>query len=266
MPIRHNIILSFLLLPASAQEPQIDEKNQGAELAPSPTGEVQYLGDQILNEAREVLKLLTEISDRTTADAAAEPLRERLKSLDNQVRMLEKLPFSDEQDARTIHSDMTALKHLSQAVLEIIRRLQDVGAYGSQALMNVFEQYKFGKEPASVLRSDDIPHSQLCNQLADEIEDALYTLRKIQDEVSARDGANTAEDLLHKIERTHDLLTQLAAPRTDEQCEALESARARMRHICAEIRKVHDSLRLNQFFKEPRLDDILDRLIRATVL
>ena len=255
----------LMLLPLiSAQETQPEAKDETKASAPG-ADETEQLGARILNESREILKLLTSVTDRDSADKAAGPLREKLKALDTHLRELETLPFTDEQDARAIHGDMTELTHLSQAELEILHRLQGVGAYGSQALLDVFEQYKFGQDAAPALQADDLPHSQLSTQLADEIEDALYTLRKVQDESHARDAANTVEDMLGKIERTHNLLTQLAAPRTVEQREALEPARERLRHLSSEARKVHELLRQNQFFGEPKLSDVMERLIRATV-
>ncbi len=268
MPARRAIIPGILLLSplCGAQELQQESASEHpATPAAVRSEKLRELGEQMLADAREVLRLLGGITDRTTADRATEPLRTKLKELDNKLHQLRKLPLTDAQDTQTIHGDMTELTHLSQAVLDIITRLQDVGAYGSRRLLDVFEEYKFGKDHASVLRADDMPHSQLYNQLTDEIEDALYTLRKICDDASARDGANTVEDLLHHIEHTRNMLTQLAAPNSDEQREALEPARTRLRHVADELRNVHDSLRSHDYFNEPRLKSLLERLMRSAL-
>lgn len=261
------IISGFLLLLSfvSAQGEQTVPDSASKEPEP-PKSEAEQLGDQMIRESREIMKLLSGVTDRASADQAAVLLREKLKSLDAHLRRLETLPLTNEQDARSIHGDMTELTHLSQGGLDMLQRLREVGAYGSKALMDTFDQYKFGQSGAPALRADDLPHSQLCNQLADEIEDALYTLRKVQDEAGARDASITVEDLLEKIEHTHQLLTQLAAPRTQEQREALEPARTRLHRVTAEARKVHESLRQKQFFGDPKLGEVMNRLIRTTVL
>lgn len=261
------IISGFLLLLPLVSAQGVQTAPSGASKGPEPPkSEAKQLGEQMLSELREIMKLLSGVTDRASADEAAVPLREKLKSLDAHLRRLETLPLTNEQDARSIHGDMTELMHLSQAGLDMLQRLREVSAYGSEALMAIFDQYKFGLGAAPALRADDLPHSQLYNQLADEIEDALYTLRKVQDEAGAHDAAITVENLLDQIEHTHQMLTQLAPPRTQEQREALEPARTRLLHVTAEARKVHESFRQKQFFGDPQLSEVMNRLIRTTVL
>lgn len=269
MPARGSLIPGILLLLplCGGQEPQgaACGEAEAAESA-APSGErLRELGKQILAEAREVLRLLGEVTDRVTADSTIEPLRARLKAMDAALHQLKDVPYTDEQDALAIRGDMTELTHLSQAVLEVAIRLEEVGAYGSQGLLEVFEQYKLGKGDTPGLRAEDLPHSQLCNQLADEIEDALYTLRKIHGEAEARDTANTVEDLLVSIERTRNMLAQLAPPRTNEQREALEPSRERLRRTVEELRKVNATLQEQQYWGEPQLGLLLERLLRAAM-
>lgn len=227
--------------------------------------EVKKLGDQILQESREVLNLLNKIVDRETAEQTAQILDQKLKKLDCMLRELEKLPLTNERDTQTIHAGMAELTHISQSCLTVMQKLNEIGAYGSDALMEVFSHYRVGENQSSDPQADDMPHGQLCNALADAIEDALYTLRKVHDEASARDCSHTVEDMMPNIERTNKMLSQLDPLRTAEQRDALQPIRERLLHVSSEVRTINEQLQQKEFYGVPELGSVLERLIRSTI-
>lgn len=227
--------------------------------------QVKHLGGQMLSEFREMLSLLNRVTDRKTADQAAVTLCGKLERLNAMLRELERLPFTDEEEAQTIHADMSELTHISQNCLEIMQKLSEMGAYGSEPLMAFFSQFKIGENRSAVPQADDMPHGQLCNKLADAIEDALYALRKVHNETSARDGAHTVEDMMDVIEHTKEMLSQLDPPRTEEQRDALQPLRERLQRISDEVRKVSEQLQKENYYNMSDLEAVVKKLVRATV-
>ncbi len=227
--------------------------------------EVQQICHDLLNDSQVVLNLLNGVVDRETADRAGAQLNGLLQRIDGNIKRLGKFPLTDAQVLGTIKSEMVSLTHLAQDSLRAMQRLREIGAYGSEKLMEVFAKYKVTLPSEHPIRTEDIPHDRLLNSLADAVEDALYTLRKVHDEVSARDAANTVDILIDRIEGTRHILTQLGLPRTEELRDALRPARERVQRLGNEVRTVNEQLKSQKYFDVARLGTIIERLLSATI-
>lgn len=227
--------------------------------------EVSQICRDLLSDSQTVLNLLNEVTDRETADRVGAQLDVLLQRIDVNIKRLSELPLSDAQISGTIKTQMVGLTHLAQDSLRAMQRLREVGAYGSEKLMAIFVKYKVAVPSENPILAENIPHDRLLNSMADAVDDALYTLRKVHDEVSARDAANTVETLLAVIEDTRHMLTQLGPPRTEELRDALRPTRERVQRLGNEVRTVNEQLKSQKYFNVTRLGSIIERLLSATV-
>lgn len=227
--------------------------------------EVVQICKELLNDSQTVLNLLNGVTNRETANQVGTQLDGLMQRIDENMKRLGKLPLTDTQISGTIKAEMVSLTHLAQDSLRTIQRLQEVGAYGSEKLLAVFTKYGVTLTSEHPILAENIPHDGLLNSLADAVDDALYTLRKVHDEVSARDAANTVDGLLVSIEGTRHMLTQLGPPRTEELREALRPTRERVQRLGNEVRSVNEQLKSQKYYEVTRLGTIIERLLSATV-
>ena len=255
----------FLLAPSTLAQDTggVTPGDEGERKESGENPNVEELCKLLVRESQEIVTMLNSVSDQAGADHIAPKLRKMLDVMDSQLQTLSKLPSAGSENMQAIKVHMSSLTHISQNCLSAIRRLSSVGAYGSDALMQVLERYNMGEKASERLQPEDLPHTQLYNELADSLEDALFILRKVRNEADARDAVLSVQDLLEKIERTHYMLTQLAPPLTNEQEDMLLPVRDRMRTIRTELKKISDSLQASQYFNQPDLPKLLMKLTRA---
>lgn len=230
------------------------------ESAPSSAIDVQCR--ELVQVSQEMYKLLSEVADKEGADRAAGVLREKLARMSELLRSLESFPFDQAQDTEALKSHMATLTHISQLNLDTMQRLAEVNAYGSEALMGIFNRYKVDSQAVKLLDADDLPHTQLYGELADALESAILTLRQVQDETSARGSLAELGALLRQVETTHNKLSLLAPLHTDEQKEALRPVRERLMHISDELRGEAQRLQAEKCYRCAELDALLPRLLR----
>ncbi|MCH5285516.1 MAG: hypothetical protein J1E42_07935 [Akkermansiaceae bacterium] len=251
---------TLALWPACSALEESEPPADMRENAPPPSS-LDALFDELITEASSIHHLLNEVADKDSADRVAAQLETRLAHMNSKLGELEQLP-PDESETGALQRHMTTLTHASQLYLTAMQRLAELNAYGSTALMGVFRRYKVdavGSQPH--LQADDLPHSPLYTELADTLEDALFTLRHVQDEASAQAAAQKIASLLQQMERAHDMLTQLAPLRTDEQKEAVRPARERVRRITDAIKEQTSRLKEAHYYNTPALDLLLPKLL-----
>lgn len=234
-----------------------------AQPALTPPGEsIDSLCSELVSVSQQVYNLLGEVADKESADRVAPRLKEKLHFMSDRLRLLETLPFDHEQDTEALKSHMASLTHISQSNLAAMQRLAEVNAYGSEDLMAIFDRYKVEKRAINGLDADDLPQTQLYNELADTLESAIFTLQQIQSEEQAKAGLESLRPLLHKLEAAHNKLTILAPPHTDEQREALRPARERLARLSDELKKEISRLQAAKYYNCLELDTQLPRLLR----
>lgn len=238
-----------------------DSGREGGELS----SDVVDICNEVLKDALSVVNLLRGIENRESADQAGTRLDVLFCRIDTNLRRLAELPISDARASGIMRAEMVALTHIAQDSLRIMQRLTEVGAYGSDKLTDVFAKYKVLQHAEPTIQAEDIPHDQLLNNLADAVDDALYILRRVHDEASARDAANEIDSLLVRIEEARHALTRLAPPRTEELREALRPTRERVLQLGNDVRSINDQLKNKNYFGSSRLGPIIERLLSATV-
>lgn len=260
------LLLGVLSLSPAARS-QSDTGDESVPRAPeetAPASAIDAFFKELMSEALQVDHLLNEVIDKESADRVAEPLGRKLAYIAERLHTLESFPLNEERDAEALKTHMTTLTHASQNSLAIMQRLVEVNAYGSEALMAVFNRYKMDGTAVPNLKADDLPHTQLYSELVEAMDDSLLVLRKIQDEASAREALTTLQPLLNKIEHAHHMLAQLAPPTTDEQKEALRPARERLHMLTLEIKEEISRLQSAHCYQTEELDTILPRLLRPS--
>ena len=132
------------LSPASwAQEAPAEQQAlcPAAELS-SPPSPVDSLFGQMLEAAQQISRLLSEVTDKESADRSAVLLEQKLAYMDEQLRTLENFSFRRAQDAKALKVHMATLTHISQSYLASMQRLAVVNAYGSETLLALFVRFK----------------------------------------------------------------------------------------------------------------------------
>lgn len=227
---------------------------------------IDTLWTELVKHAISVDRLLVEVTDKTGADAVAPQLETLLASMSRMLEELESYPFSHPQDVQALKKQMAALTYVSQSYQGTIQKLVELSAYGSEELMNVFRRYKLDST-RSVYASanmEDTPQMRLYSDLADQVDDALYGLRKWEKGDHTEDIVLMLLEHAGKIERTHHMLTLLAPPSTDDQREALRPARQRLQLLAAELKEICNRILSLPEAPKKELEPIFLRISQAT--
>lgn len=250
------------MLCVTATHSQEEAAGESAPVQEQADSAIDQFFAALVHEAQQVYSLLNEVTDKESADRIAPLLDKSLAHMAAKMQELEQFPFRDEQDSEALTVHMASLTQVAQSCQDAMKRLSEVHAYGSDSLMSMFSRYKLQDNSLGYLREDDLPHSQLYGEMADSLDDALYSLRRVQDEASAREAVSTLQALLDKLEQAHRMLVQLAPPRTEEQREAVRPIRERLRQLSTLLKQQNDRLQAARCYQSPELDSILPRLLQ----
>lgn len=271
MKRRSVILFSTLLLSPSAWAQQAAEASGEAaataapmpELA-TPASPMDKIFREIVEEAMQIDRILNEVTDKESADATAEILARLMEHMDTQLHALEQYPLHREQDAEALKTHMVTLTRISQNYLSTMQRLTEVNAYGSETLIALFKHYKVDGGKITRLQADDLPHTQLYGELADALEDLIYILNRVQSAEAAARSLPALHSLHSAMQRTHNMLSQLVPPTTDEQKEAVRPTRERLRKLSTELRSAIERLQNAQCYGNPALDALLPGLLQVS--
>lgn len=201
--------------------------------ADEPTKTVQFcpVCIELLDLSHQVDRILRSVSDRESADKAADELKNYLDNMQNLCCRLETLPVSSPEEARMLSEYMRTLTHIFQGYIPIVERLMEVNAYGSEKLVNVFHLYKVRDGYGTVRSQEESPCVLAWQEVADYLEVVLYHVRKL----------NTAEDVNQQMPRIHEAVQRLEhrlqTLRSDGyQREIPDSCRSQMSALYQELR------------------------------
>lgn len=133
--------------------------------------------------------MLRTVSDKESADRAAQELRPMMQQMQNLMQHLARMPQSTPDSVREIATSMRCLMHATQMLLPTIQRIHEVNAYGSEELMRVFIEFKFatdgaGMSATATTRSEtEIAYAEW----AEALEDVVFLLRHIRDDKTLND-------------------------------------------------------------------------------
>jgi len=225
----------------------------------------ETLCDQLVEEAREIDRILHTISDKASADHAAVVLGDKLELMRTLLKRLERMPAPSPADTRTLDQQMSALTHITQGYIPMVQRLTEVNGYGSEDLLRVFRNYKVvvSQRMSAATRAEDIPQSRLYTAIGDHLEDVLYLLRKVQDREGAARAAQALNAAQEETARLRQMLEALSPILPEEQREAARPARERLLRLCEELKNQQERLRKVAYYGEESLGSALERYSNA---
>lgn len=230
------------------------------EVAKKRAYSVDELCQRLQKEAKSIDALLHKVTDKASAEQAAQELQERMDRMNRQLKQLEELP-SDPSTAQTIATQMAALTHITQGFMPTIQRLIEVNAYGSDSLLGILHRYRASQEGGASDEGEDLPQSRLYEEMGDSLGDALYILRKTQDTATAKAAASSVRDALSGIRNVKASLETLGPATAEDQQETVRMARERLQALKDELRRETDRLREAGFYYDPDLPLLLQELI-----
>lgn len=230
----------------------------------SPAREVESPGDicqALLEEAQQVNLILRSVSDRESADKAADSLHIRLKKMKDLCHQLEVYPIDD---VRELTTSMRSLTHIIQSGLPVIQRLQEVNSYGSEKLVQVFHLYRMPTSLHAVYSEEEAVDVALYLEWGDAFEDVAYYLGRIRNESDLAGIADTLSQLAELVEscrkrvEAQQLQDHHQSREISEQLKpAVERCHAIRRIIQAEQKRLTEAGLLR-----PNLDEILRRVLK----
>ena len=187
--------------------------------------------NELLDLSRQIDRILRSVSDRESADKAADELTGLFERMQNLCCQLETLPVSTPEDARMLSDSMRTLTHIFQSYIPIVERLMEVNAYGSEKLVNVFNLYKVRDGYGAGQPQEESPRVLAWQEVADSLEVVLYHVRKLK----------TAEEVNHQMPRLREAVQRveqrLQASRSDEYLNEIPaSCRTQMSALYQELR------------------------------
>lgn len=220
---------------------------------------------RLVEESREVDRLLRTVSDRESGQAVAAQLRSKMEFLQQGAGQLSQMPLSGAEAARQLEQLMRDLMHVTQGYMPVVHRLVEVNAYGSEELLSLFQFYKMSAAAAAnAARSGESLVVRSCNEWCDSIDDMLYQLRRVQDSATAQ--AVAGGELVSLIRRVERLAVDVESQQLGLSPQQLESEplpKARLKFLQGELR--NEVLRLQKAgcYGAAQLTPLLESCLKA---
>lgn len=199
---------------------------------------------KLVEESREVGRVLRTVSDRESGAAAAADLRARMEYMRKATEQLGRLPVGGAEEARMFEQLMRDLTHITQGNMPVVQRLVEVNAYGADELIALFQYYKMSSQTSPALgQSVESPLVQAYTEWCEALEDALFALRRVQNAETAASVAAELPALLHKIERKAEKAEKMQSGLSPQQVESERVPMERLQRLRDEMRAETQRLR-----------------------
>lgn len=207
---------------------------------------IQETCRRLVEECREVDRLLRVVSDRESGLAAAAELKPRLEYLLRATEQLGSQPIRSAEEARMLEGAMRDLMHITQGCVPVLQRLLEVNAYGADELISLFKYYKMDAFPADATeRRDETPLFRAYAEWCDSLEDTLYLLRKVGSRETAELLLPGLQGALSKVERRADAVEKMQSGLSPQQVASERVPTERLRRVSddlrVEIRRLRDA-------------------------
>lgn len=233
--------------------------------AAEPQGGALELCRRLVDESREVDRLLRTVSDRESGQTVAAELHSKMEFLQQGAGQLSQMPLSGAEAARQLEQLMRDLMHVTQGYMPVVHRLVEVNAYGSEELLSLFQFYKMSAAAAAnAARSGESLVVRSCNEWCDSIDDMLYQLRRVQDSGTAQ--AVAGGELVSLIKRVERLAVDVESQQLGLSPQQLESEplpKTRLKFLQGEVR--NEVLRLQKAgcYGAAQLTPMLEACLKA---
>ena len=220
---------------------------------------------RLVEESREVDRLLRTVSDRESGQTVAAELHSKMEFLQQGAGQLSQMPLSGAEAARQLEQLMRDLMHITQGYMPVVHRLVEVNAYGSEELLSLFQFYKMSAAAAAnAARSGESLVVRSCNEWCDSIDDMLYQLRRVQDSATAQ--AVAGGELVSLIRRVERLAVDVESQQLGLSPQQLESEplpKTRLKFLQGELR--NEVLRLQKAgcYGAAQLTPLLESCLKA---
>ena len=231
--------------------------------ADSTPAQASEIADRLIGSSLEVDRLLRTVSDRQSGEDAASQLRAKMEYLRQTMEQLSRFPLHSAEDARMLERTMRDLMHITQGYIPVVRRLVEVNAYGSEGLMALFQFYKMTGHGATASDREESSLTRACHEWCDSLDDALYTLRRVQDAQAATAAVEELPALLAKVENRSSVLEGMMCGLPAHQKESARIPAARMSRLCNEMRVEVQRIQGQSCYGEPRLAPLLEAGLKA---
>lgn len=231
----------------------------------APAGKAIELCGRLVQESREVDRLLRTVSDRESGQKVAEELRARMEFLQHGAGQLSQMPIENAEEARQLEQLMRDMMHITQGYMPVVQRLVEVNAYGAEELLQLFQFYKMSTPDAGGDAQGTVSPLVRCyTEWCDSIDDALYLLRRVQGKPTA--GESVVEELSSLASRVEMLSVQAERMQSGLSPQQLESEllpinrMQRLRNeLKSEARRLYDA----GCFGNAQLEALVESLLRA---
>lgn len=219
---------------------------------------------KLVEESREVDRILRTVSDRESGVAAAGELRTRMEYLRQNMEELGRLPLASGEDARTVEQMMRDLTHITQGYMQVIQLLIEVNAYGAEELISLFQYYKMSSpDVGGATSSLESPLVRLYAEWCDSIDEVLFVLRRIQSSETAGAAISELRILLERMDSRATQAESLQAGLSPQQVESEQVPMERLRRLRGELREELQRLRTHQCYGVGNLQALLPLCARA---
>ena len=220
---------------------------------------------KLVQESREVERLLRTVSDHESGKAAVTELRTRMEFLFKSMEKIGCMPIESAESVRALEQMLRDLTHITQSYMQIVQRLTEVNAYGVEELMAIFQYYKMGNGDVSdTPQNFESPLVQAYSEWCDAIDDMLFALRRVQNESTARDAAEELSALLRKGEDKAEQVEKMQAGLSPLQVESERVPMERLQRLRSELREEVQRIRNAGAYGVPAVQELLPACVRAS--
>ena len=204
---------------------------------------------KLVSEAREVDRVLRTVSDFESGQKAAAELREHMEYMRQATEQLSRLSLGTMDEARLLEQTMRDLMHVTQGYMAVVQRLEEVNAYGAEALISVFHYYKMSAPETSMgTQTEESPLVRNYGEWCDRIDDVVYLLRRAQSPESAASIGDDLAPALLRLKQKTALVEQMKAGLSPQQLESERIPAERLLRLRTELRHEVERLRVSHFY------------------
>lgn len=211
-----------------------------------------------------VERLLRSVSDKESADRAAVGLRTEFEAMKAGLEKLAAKGAENPAEMQELARTMRRLTYMTQAYIPIIKRLDEVNAYGSEELMTVLHLYKQAAGTPVAPPAPDSPVLAAYTDWEDALSDVLYHLRKVQSPATAESSMKPLQESLRCLQAAHfGVQPFCGVPLSEPEQRELAPLLKQMEKQRAAFHAEKDRLHAARFYNNPDLPALLESLEQA---
>lgn len=212
-----------------------------------------------------VERLLRSVSDKESADRAAKGLRTEFEAMKAGLEKLAVQGAENPADMQELARTMRRLTYMTQSYIPIIKRLDEVNAYGSEELLTVLHLYKQAAGTPVVAPVLDSPVLAAYTDWEDALSNVLYHLRKVQSPAAAASSLQPLQESLRCLQAAHFAVQPFCGvPLSEPEQRELAPLLTHIEKQRAAFHAEKDRITAARCYNTPELQLLLEALEQAT--